>query len=82
MADFTKALIEDSSIENLMEDLLMVDLTEVMKSVDGARDGEIGWRNQSKIVRGFDKRFDMEDFMKMEDFIVFICDTFIGDKIV
>ena len=54
MADFTKALIEDSSIENLMEDLLMVDLTEVMKSVDGARDGEIGWRNQSKIVRGFD----------------------------
>ena len=58
MADFTKALIEDSSIENLMEDLLMVDLTEVMKSVDGARDGEIGWRNQSKIVRGFDKIFD------------------------
>ena len=53
-----------SSIENLVEDF-DGGFDRSDKSVDGARNGEIGWRIQSKIDWGFDEHISwMEDFMK------------------
>ena len=52
MADFTKALIEE------FFDREFGGFVRSDTNVNGARDGEIGWRIQSKIDGGFDERFD------------------------
>ena len=55
MADFTKALIEDFFDREFGGNGGFVRSD---KSVNGARDGDIGWRIQSKIDGGLNNRFD------------------------
>ena len=56
MADFTKDLIEDLFDRELVGTFLIGDLTASDISVDGARNGEIGWWIQSKVDGEFDDR--------------------------
>ena len=56
MADLTKDLIEDLFDREFDGTFWMEDLTASDISVDGARNGEIGWWIQSKVNGEFDDR--------------------------